>query len=184
MYEQDDAYLLEEISRLKGEVNELQRVLEERNIQVKRLEINLDYTDSNRKELLSRISVSLSSLKKQLEEIEKKIEQILTKQSETIQEDMSVNISEIQLGLDEVLEELRERTVEIEKAVTAYEKKVGKIGQAFLKIEEQIENKVEEKVVRAAEKRMRNFSIIGIVKLLISLFAIAAVFYILFFILR
>lgn len=180
----DDTYLIAEINRIKGETNELRRLLEERSIQVDNLEKAMEHGNTETLAMIQKLSVSLDKLSEQLEEAEVAITDSIDQNQEGIGESVAAATKPFEEKLKKVTESLSLTVSDLKKDMVKQGNKVDEAKAAVEGLEELLEEKAEKKSVIAIHQRITTMFAVGIANLVGTVMVVAVLCYLILSLVR
>ena len=163
----DDSFLMSEIGRLKNETNDIRRILEERNLQIEKLQSAI-LTGMSGDELLKGLTSKFNSLSEQLEEME----DALTDQLERNRPGKE----SMKLVSEELTQKLDGMRMEVESAsdkMTAAKDSVDSLNEV-------LENKAEKKSLTMLHQRVSTLFAMSAINIVGTLMTLGLLCYLIF----
>lgn len=175
-----DAYLMEEIDRIKGETNRLRDMLEERNGQIDQIEETIERCSVDSNALVARITREIDKLQERMEEME----DALTDSMETNNRSIAQGIQTASGPIEERCQRLREETLQgfenIRRTIQDSTEKVDETREAVAGIQEKLEDKAEKKAILALHNKLSTVFAIGVADFIGTIMTLIILCYLIF----
>lgn len=166
----DDEYLLEEIARLKAEIEEIRQVLKERQIRMNELEKGSNAA-------ILKVAATLNKLSEQIEEAEAGITDAVARNQENIRDEIIRANKPLEQRYQKLSEEIDEKLEALKLEVTASEDKMEDTRAAVDELGEVLEEKAEKKSLVALHQRFTTMFAVGVVNLIGTIMTLALLCY-------